>query len=85
MSGKYPEHTKLKAIASKSQVCGEFVEWLADKKGIVLAQFHGLSGHHYQNPTPLRALLAEFFEIDSKKIEEEKRAMLDEMRAMNGA
>lgn len=78
----YPEHVKLKAIQAKSQACGEFLEWL-DERGIEL----GCWAEGRFDPYSYRktSLLAEFFGIDERKIEEEKRAMLDEMRRMNDA
>lgn len=89
----YPEHEKLKAIADKSQVVGEFVEWLGSK-GIHLADYPacltgGDHAHHecrrserlYTIDTPIRKLLAEFFDIDQDKIDAEKDAMLEQLRS----
>lgn len=110
----YPEHDKLRAIADKSQVCGEFIDWLHES-GIQFAVYHAHSdacdlhtndcpGAAYSdgtNPPECRRefhcglredvlcpcftsttrLLAEFFEIDEAKLEREKRAMLDKLRA----
>lgn len=66
---KFPEHEKLKLIAAHSQVCGEFVEWLGSKGFSVGGRSFNL--HH---------CLAEFFEIDEEKIEEENRVMLEQLR-----
>ena len=89
----YPEHEKLKAIADKSQTCGAFVEWLQQR--YTLAKYHvhdkhciktatkicGMIGNTlYPEPVNIRKLLAEFFEIDEEKIEDEKRAMLAALR-----
>lgn len=76
----YPEHAKLKAIVDKSQVIGEFMDWLSDK-GIHLAEW----GKHelFSINTPIRDLLAEFFGIDQKKLDAEKDAMLEEQRRLN--
>ena len=63
----FPEHDKLHKIRSQSQLIGEFLEWLSYSKGISLG-------------TPVHDLLAEFFEIDLKKLEAEKRAMLWSIR-----
>lgn len=37
---KCPECNKLKAVQPQSQAIGEFVDWLAHEKGIVLAHSH---------------------------------------------
>ena len=79
---QYPEHDKLAKISSKSQIVGEFMEWVQDR--------HCASLHHYvmdhNFPVSLnisiRDLLAEFFEIDQKVIDQEKQNMLDKVRAL---
>jgi len=79
----YPEHTKLKAIQHQSQTVGEFLEWL-DSKGIQLCTYLRPDDNW---PTRLatnnRDLLAEYFDIDQKVLEDEKRKMLDEQRKLN--
>jgi hypothetical protein len=86
---RYPEHQKLKAIQERSQAIGEFIEWLPQsKKKIHLAvypeddsevpEYCLLAAH-----VDINELLAEFYGINLKKIETEKRAMLDEMREAN--
>jgi hypothetical protein len=84
MAGKpqtWPEHEKLKAISEFSQKVHDFLEWCSEK-GWELAQWEG------DRMFPIRPgrdkILADFFEIDMDKIEAEKRAMLDLMRAQNG-
>ncbi len=79
---KYPEHAKLDEVKHLSQAIYDFLEW-CDKKGWQLMEYHksfdGQAGY------PIRAsrrdLLAEHFEIDQKRLEDEKRAMLDAIRA----
>lgn len=84
MSNEYPEHYKLRAISDKSQVVGEFLEWLKsgeahpDGKSIELAYHIGdFLEPHYEGK---ECLLAKFFEIDLRRLEEEKRQMLEECR-----
>jgi hypothetical protein len=98
-----PELDKLHAVKDKSQACGEFVEWLGEKHGVVLAKPHihtrfcregesafgpincdARSGELVRDHVTLTKRLAEFFEIDMDKVEEEKRALLDEIRKANG-
>jgi hypothetical protein len=82
---QYPEHDKLGVIRDQSQAIYDFLEWCAEEKGAALAvdADHGYEGEKYWLPTSRRDLLAEFFEIDQAKLEQEKRAMLDELRRMN--
>lgn len=97
---EYPEHDKLKAVRDQSHACGAFVEWLREEKGIALASRHehdasceGEDGYRIcgvqkgellTSTAPLQRLLGEFFEIDEERLEQEKRKMLDEMRAAQG-
>jgi hypothetical protein len=84
----YPEHDKLSAVKDKSQAIGEFLEWLDYEKNYRICSL-------CENDDPWRSeeyvpifttnekLLAEFFCIDLNKLEQEKRKMLDELRAQN--
>jgi hypothetical protein len=94
-----PECEKMRAVKEKSQAIGEFLEWLNAEKGVHLAQYHehtracldidahlvcGVSEQHmllwnYN----IERLLAEFFDIDLNTVEEEKQALLDDLRARN--
>ncbi len=118
----YPEHEKLQKVVDKSQIIGEFLEYLSSQgvhlrqwmdwteevtcdgnldfdciAGRKLSIFNGndkgecsvckgssiLTKQHegwmpYNKSIP--TMLADFFEIDQNKIEEEKRAMLDKLR-----
>jgi len=77
---KYPEHIKLKAISQFSQKIGEFVDWLSESQiQLCKPEKYGYSPVR----TPIQKLLAEFFEIDLNRIEEEKQQMLEELRALN--
>jgi hypothetical protein len=85
---KYPEHDKLQAVQEESQTIGEFL----DLGPYMLCEHYAINpetGSPYIEPhwMPVRKsisdILAEYFEIDQNKLEEEKRAMLDEMRAAN--
>lgn len=70
---EYPEHEKLAKIQDESQVIGEFLDWCADAKGVVLTR---------NGPaiTWNSGLLAEFFSIDQAKIDAEKEQMLADIR-----
>ena len=81
------ELEKISAVKEKSQAIGEFLEW-ARSEGFFLA-----SWQHFGNPEPegydrlvasnktTNQWLAEYFEIDLNKAEEERQALLDEIRA----
>lgn len=90
---KYPEHVRLAAVNDKSQVIGEFLDWMSDQ-GIVRAErFKGSKeGESYEGefddvllPSNRNVieLLAEFFEIDRDALETEKRQMLTKMREIH--
>jgi hypothetical protein len=89
---KYPEHKKLRAIVDKSQSIGDFIDWLKNEKSVLLMREDSYEdeegqardfGYAYVGGE-LRTYLEEFFEIDGKKLEAEKRAMLEEQRKLNG-
>lgn len=79
----YTELEKMKIVEEKSHIIGEFLDWLLNTKGILLCKY---SGDYYHNefPKPLTQceddLLAEYFSIDLKKAEQEKRAVLEGLR-----
>ena len=78
----YPEHEKLQKVIDQSQTIGEFFEWLKNTKKIVMAQW-GKWDSLYPLSLPTQETLAEYFEIDLNKLEQEKRAMLEELRQHN--
>lgn len=75
-----PEHDKLRAVSDKSQVIGDFIVWLGFH-GVVLARW----GEYDLEPInrSVDTWLAMYFGIDLKKLEAEKRALLDEVRKLN--
>lgn len=80
----YPQHEKLEKVQGKSQVCGEFLEWL-NSQGYHVARYGGEDGAEMLYPIaePINSLLARFFDIDEDALEAEKVAMIDNLRAMN--
>ncbi len=64
---KTPECDKLYKVKDESQTIGEFLDWLQEEHEIFL-------------PFSITDLLAEYFEIDLKEVERERRAILDELR-----
>lgn len=95
-----PECARLHTVADKSQVCGEFLDWL-QSQGIVLARWHEHSDECYgsngfntcgyrkegdlePDHTSTPSHLAKFFDIDMNKVEHERRALLEAMRVQQG-
>ena len=79
----YPEHIKLKAIQSYSQKVKDFLDWMEETKGIRLGEGGDNWGRLNVYLGSHDSLLAEFFEIDQKALEREKRQMLSAIQQMN--
>lgn len=77
----YPEHEKLAAVKDQSQAIGEFLDWL-NGDGVHLARWDEEWDRYFPVHESINALLARRFGIDLDRIEAEKRAMLDEIRAV---
>lgn len=79
---KYPEHEKATKVTDDSQKLGEFIEWLGSQ-GIFLAtpdpRANRFGGHVLITESE-EQILARYFKIDLKKLEQEKRAMLVALR-----
>lgn len=96
-----PECEKMRAVKEKSQAIGAFLEWLSAEKGVHLAEYHRhsracldheahlvcglLENHSVRWNYNIERLLAEYFDIDLNKVEEEKEAILDAIRARNAS
>lgn len=81
MKDRYPEHEKLKLVKDKSQIIGEFLhEWLPSQN-LTICEF--TADEYFPAMRSTEQLLADFFGIDRGKLEEEKRAMLEEQRRLN--
>jgi len=77
----YPEHEKLDKVEDKSQVIGEFLDWLRSTR-IFLCRY-GKREIPYPIGETIEEILAAYFGIDLEKLEQEKQAMLEEMRKAN--
>ena len=81
--GSYPECERVAAAKDKSLVLTDFVDWLGEK-GIVLAGWRKFGIFEEDQLSPIRQsyeeLFADFFNIDLKKVEAEKVAMLAALR-----
>jgi hypothetical protein len=79
---KYPEHEKLKRERHRSEIAHDFIEWLHEERGYFIAHWFNET-QAASIPENIDQLLADFIGVDLNKIEEEKRAMLDEVRLLN--
>lgn len=82
---KYPEHEKMRAVRSQSQAIGSFLDWL-DHSGYAVCEWEktgpGANRSHdfMRTQKSIEQLLADYFEIDLKKISDEKDAMYASLR-----
>lgn len=92
---KTPELDKMSAVRDKSQAIGEFLEWLSGEHKIQLmkepvdkcedcydCEDCGTVRMIYANFN-MERMLADFFEIDLNKCEQERSALLDAIREDN--
>lgn len=78
----YPEHDRLAKISDRTQAVGDFLDW-ASTEGWQLAEHD--DGYSFRPIGWSRErLIGAWAEIDPDKLEAEKRAMLDLLRAKNG-
>lgn len=79
---KYPEHEKLKAKQREAGTISSFIDFISEQ-GWELAVFDD----HTERLRTIRQrpdeIIGLFLEIDPKKLEQEKRAMLAEIRKAN--
>lgn len=79
----YPEHEKLKLVRDKSQVIGEFIEWLGGKN-YNICEYNDSHEAYLPATQRLEVWLAEFFEINLSALESEKQQMIEELRRPKG-
>jgi len=80
-ANKYPAHAKLHAVRTASQVIGRFLDWMEHERRPGIGLYIWQNGEYVPACIPIDKLLGEYFGIDTVKLEEEKLAMLDELRA----
>lgn len=79
----YPEHDKLRAVQDQSQAIGDFLEFVAERYHCELGRPQGSRAEFTPVNLSVTKLLAEYFEIDLHKLEQEKRALLEHQRRLN--
>ena len=97
MSNKeYPECEKIAEVSEELNKIGRFLNWLKMEKGFVLGEYYkvdeiddisdygDLEEVIFPVHTSTDKLLAEYYDIDMNKVEEERREMLEDIRSKNG-
>lgn len=88
--GLYEEHEKMSAVQGQLDALIEFLEEWSSQKGLALCQlvdsgkrtgFGSDVVMEYQPVFSSRRLVYEFLAIDDRKIEQERRQMLDDIRS----
>lgn len=80
----YPEHDKLKEIADKSQLVGEFLDWLRyDQEIVLMREPDNPNNHPTHERRNTEQLLADFFGINLEVLNKEKRDILEAQRELN--
>ena len=79
---KYPEHEKLKARQRDVGLLSEFYDFIVHDRCWAIAEY---ADNDRMYPVRLRPdeIIGLFLGIDPKKLEAEKRVMLDEIRQVN--
>ncbi len=77
------ELEKLKDVAEVSQKIGEFLDWLLNGHGYYLCELRKCEDRDEFYPTHkhIEDILAQYFNIDLNKVEQEKRKILEEIRS----
>ena len=83
-----PELNKMAAVQRSTKTINGFLDWLQEE-GIQLCTTKGLDGQEHDYPREdgrsREKLLADYLGIDLKKVEEERRALLDSLRTATKA
>ncbi len=77
---EYPEHEKLGAVEVERRAVTEFMEWL-DAEGLFVGRWVG--GVGCAESRNAHRLLANYLGIDEDRLELERRAILEKLRAKN--
>ena len=75
---RYPECEKLRSVAPKSQIIGEFLDWLMEQ-GIGFSKYSEKTQYNQPYNPNIQDLLAQFFEVDLNKVEEERRQIIKDL------
>jgi hypothetical protein len=77
---QYREHERLHDIREQSQTIGEFLDWMLNERGWHVCYYRKGSDFPYPvHGLTIERVLAEYFDIDLDKLEQEKQEMLAAM------
>ncbi len=78
---KYPESTRMKEVSEQSQAIGEFIDWM-NRNAMQVCEW--VENKHRKEYLPvamsIEEMLAKYYQINLKRVEEEKQQMLVEHR-----
>jgi hypothetical protein len=75
-----PEVEKMSEVTGDSQTIGAFLDWLRNERGLAICEADEDTGYYYPYRATIEELLAEYFNIDLDRAEQEKRAILRRLR-----
>ena len=78
---KYPECDKLAAVSEDSNKIGAFLDWLSEQ-GIRLAKYNE-DDELLEERSKIEELLARYYGIDLKKVEDERQSILRDCHDIN--
>lgn len=77
---KTPELDKLKSVSDESQIIGRFIEEMSARSpGMILAAYDD-KDRFWPVTHSIERILAEYFDIDLVRVENERRAILESIR-----
>lgn len=76
----HSEHEKLRGVADRTQAVGEFLDWVAETHHCELGRPEGHRAEFRPIGIGVQQLLAQWTGVDLDRLEQEKRAMLDDLR-----
>lgn len=79
MKTQVPEHDRMKLVKDEADIIASFLEWLEEH--YTIATWGEDDDELYPAYVGIEKLLARYLDIDLDKIEAEKMAMLEELRA----
>lgn len=75
-----PELDRMAAVQEQSQTIGEFLDWLQNERHVDLCAFDNRT-RWLPIHDSTEELLAEYFSIDLKQVEQEKQGLLAALRS----